>query len=39
MEEITTLLTEKHDFENRDDSKLKTLSAISDIKILTQESN
>ena len=39
MEEITPLLTEKHDFENRDDSKLKTFSAFSDIKVLIQESN
>ena len=28
MEEITPLLTEKRDFENRDDSKLKTFSAV-----------
>ena len=33
MEEITPLLTEKHDFENRDDSKLKTFSAFLDINI------
>ena len=39
MEEITPLLTEKHDSENRDDSKLKTFSAFLDINILIQESN
>ena len=39
MEEITALLTEKHDSENRDDSKLKTFSVFLDINILIQESN
>ena len=39
MEEITPLLTEKHDFENRDDSKIKTFSAFLDINILIRESN
>ena len=39
MEEITPLLTEKHDSENRDDSKLKTFSAFLDINFLIQESN
>ena len=38
MEEITPPLTEKHDFEYRDDSKLKTYSAFLDINILIQES-
>ena len=38
MEEIKPLITEKHDFENRGDSKLKTFIAFSDIKILLQES-
>ena len=38
-EEITPLLTEKQDFEYRDDSKLKTFSAFLDIIILIQESN
>ena len=39
MEETTPLLTEKHDFENRDDSKMKTFSAFLDINILIRESN
>ena len=39
MEEITALLTEKHDSENRDDSKMKTFSAFLNINILVQESN
>ena len=32
-------LTEKHDFENRGDSKLNTFSAFLDNNILIQESN
>ena len=39
MEETTPLLTEKHDFESRGDSKLNTFSALLDLKILIQESN
>ena len=38
MEETDLLLTEKHDFEELGDSKLKTFSAFADINIILQES-
>ena len=39
MEEIKPQLKEELYFENRSNSKLKTFSAFSDIKIMMQESN
>ena len=38
MKETNVVLTEKHDFEELGDSKLKTFSAFADIKIILQES-
>ena len=39
MEEIKPQLKEELYFENRSNSKLKTFSSFSDIKIMMQESN